>query len=54
MAGTPIVIFPSDMNQGAARQVEAGECPVLSPAQVRNKVDQAGCLSTCALTLWTV
>lgn len=53
MAGTSIVIFSSDMNQGAAQQVEAGSCPVLSPAQVRNKVDHVGCLSTRALTLWT-
>lgn len=42
MAGTAIVVFSSDMNQSAAWQVEAGECPVLAPAQVRNKVDQVG------------
>ena len=43
LAGTAIVSFFSDGNQGAGWQVEAGACPVLAPAQVRNKVSQVRC-----------
>lgn len=40
LAGTAIARFSSDGNQGAEWQMEAGGCPVLAPAQIRNKVSQ--------------